>query len=57
MINKKKRIIKSNMKKGGVNSSFYFILVVPERSRGVHVNESVTSDIYFMYNYFFEKMG
>ena len=45
------------MKKGGVNSSFYFILVVPERSRGVHVNESVTSDIYFMYNYFFEKMG
>ena len=48
---------KKKKKKGGVNSSFYFILVVPERSRGVHVNESVTSDIYFMYNYFFEKMG
>ena len=30
---------------------------MPERSGGVHINESVTNGIYFMCNCFFEKMS
>ena len=30
---------------------------MPERSGVMHVNEGVTNGIYFMYNYFLEKIG
>ena len=54
MINQKWKI-EPNQNKGGVNKFFLLYLGYAQKEWGVHINEDVTNDIYFMYNYFFEN--
>ena len=43
---------RAKSRKRWCKQQLYFIQAISKRSGGVHVNEDVSSDIYFMYNYF-----